>query len=132
MSVKVTYNPCTGNWTLACRDDGASFADPVTISGIGASAVNSTFTSNDLLWLGQVWNHGSSCSMARFDNIYIPNVGANTGTYIWNGSTGTDFQSAYNWSPVRQCIKPTDKLMFNSLSPASSVLTNVPTQSMLN
>ena len=130
MSVKCTYNPCNNEWSLTVRDDGASFADPSTITGVGATAVNSTFTSSDLLWLGQVWNHGSSCALAKYDNIYIPKVGTNTGTYTWNGTVNTDFQSVYNWTPLRQCVKPTDKLLFNSTSPVSSVLTNIPTQTI--
>ncbi len=130
MSVKVGYNPCTNEWSLTVRDDGASSADPATVSGVGATAINSTFTGTNLLWMGCVWNHGSSCDLAKFDNIYIPNTTANAGTYIWNGSTGTDFQSAYNWSPKRQCIKTTDKLLFNSSSPASSLLTNIPNQTI--
>lgn len=131
MSIKVTYNPCNNEWSLTARDDGAvAFADPQTVSGVGATAVNSTFTSTDLLWMGQVWNHGSTCSLVRFDNIYIPKVGANTGTYVWNGCVGSDYQSSYNWTPVRQCIKPTDKLVFNSASPASSALTNVSSQTI--
>jgi len=130
MSVKVGYNPCTSQWSLTVRDDGASFADPATITGVGATAVNSTFTASNLLWMGEVWNHGSSCDLVKFDNIYIPNTGANTGTYTWKGNISTDFQLPYNWSPVRQCIKTTDKLVFNSSSPASSVLTNVPDQTI--
>ena len=132
MSIKVTFNPCTSEWTLTARDDGAlTFADPSTVTGVGATAVNTTFTSANLLWLGQVWNHASSgCTLAKFDNIYIPKVGASTGTYTWNGSMGTDFQSPYNWTPVRQCVNVTDKLVFNSSSPASSVITNVPVQSI--
>ncbi len=130
MSIKVTYNPCSNEWSLTVRDDGTSFADPSTITGVGATAVNTTFTSSGLLWLGQVWNHGSSCALAKFDNIYIPKVGTNTGTYAWNGTVNTDFQSVYNWTPVRQCVKPTDKLVFNSTSPASSVLTNIPDQAI--
>lgn len=131
MSLKVSFNPCTSEWTLTVRDDGASaFADPATVTGVGASAVNSTFTSSNLLWMGMVWNHGSSCSLAKFDNVYIPNVGTKTGTYIWNGSFDSDFQSPYNWTPVRQCISTTDKLVFNSSSPANCVITNVPTQTI--
>lgn len=130
MSIKVTFNPCNSEWSLTVRDDGLSFADPSTVSGIGATAINSTFTSSDLLWLGQVWNHGNTCSLAKFDNIYMPKVGVNTGTYTWNGSVNTDFQLSQNWSPVRQCAKPADKLVFNSASPISSVLTNIPDQTI--
>lgn len=130
MSVKVSFNPCNSEWALTVRDDGAAFADPSTITGVGATAVNSTFTSSNLLWMGMVWNHGSSCSLAKFDNVYIPNVGTKTGTYVWNGIAGTDFQSPYNWTPVRQCINPADKLVFNSSSPANSIITNVPTQTI--
>jgi len=130
MSIKVTYNPCDNEWSLTVRDDGAAFADPSTITGTGGTAINSTFTSSDLLWLGQVWNHAGSCALAKFDNFYIPNAGTNTGTYVWNGSTSSDFQCAYNWTPVRQCIKTTDKLVFNSSSPASSILTNIPSQTI--
>lgn len=130
MSVKVTFNPCNSEWSLTVRDDGASFADPSTVTGVGATAVNTTFTSTDLLWLGQVWNHGSACSLAKFDNIYIPKVGTATGTYTWNGTINNDFQLANNWTPKRQCIKVTDKLVFNSTSPASVILSNVPSQTI--
>ncbi len=130
MSIKVTYNPCNNEWTLTARDDGAAFADPSTVSGLGATAVNTTFTSTDLLWLGQVWNHGNTCSLAKFDNVYIPKTGTNTGTYTWNGNVNTDFQLANNWTPKRQCVNASDKLVFNSTSPVSSVLTNVPGQTI--
>ena len=131
MSIKVGYNPCNNQWSLTVRDDGAvGFAAPATISGVATTAINSTFTSLNLLWMGMVWNHGSSCALTKFDNIYIPNARTNTGTYTWNGSVSTDFQSAYNWTPVRQCIKTTDKLVFNSSSPVSSVLTNIPDQTI--
>ena len=130
MSIKVTYNPCNNVWSLTVRDDGAAFADPSTVSGAAVTAINSTFTASNLLWLGTVWNHAGSCALAKFDNIYIPNAGTNTGTYTWNGNVSTDFQSAYNWTPVRQCAKPSDKLVFNSTSPASSVLTNIPDQTI--
>ena len=130
MSIKVTFNPCSSEWSLTVRDDGASFADPSTVTGVGATAVNTTFTSTDLLWLGQVWNHGSACSLAKFDNVYIPKVGAVTGTYTWNGTINSDFQLANNWTPKRQCIKVTDKLVFNSTSPASVILSNVPGQTI--
>lgn len=130
MSIKVSYNPCNNEWSLTARDDGASFADPATIPGVGATGTNSTFTSSNLLWMGQVWNHGSSCDLAKFDNIYIPKVGSNSGTYSWNGMVNTDFQLPNNWTPIRQCVKPTDKLCFNNSSPASSVLTNIPGQAI--
>ena len=130
MSIKVTFNPCNSEWSLTVRDDGASFADPSTVTGVGATAINTTFTSTDLLWLGQVWNHGSACSLAKFDNIYIPKVGAATGTYTWNGTINNDFQLANNWTPKRQCIKVTDKLVFNSTSPASVILLNIPSQAI--
>ena len=130
MSIKVTYNPCNNEWSLTARDDGVSFADPSTVSGVGATAVNTTFTSTNLLWLGQVWNHGNTCSLAKFDNVYIPKAGTNTGTYTWNGNVNNDFQLANNWTPKRQCINAADKLVFNSTSPVASVLTNVPSQTI--
>ncbi|MEO6490442.1 MAG: hypothetical protein ABIO04_10915, partial [Ferruginibacter sp.] len=128
MSIKVTFDPCTNEWTLTVRDDGLAFADPATVSGIGGTGINSTLTSTNLLWLGAVWNHASSCSLAKFDNFYIPKAAANSGSYIWNGNFGTDFQVPYNWTPQRQCTKPTDKLLFNATSPSSSVITNIPDQ----
>jgi hypothetical protein len=132
LSIRVTYDPCTNEWSLRVRDDGAAFADPSTITGApvaGETAINNTFTAQNLPYIGGIWNHSAANAVATFDNVYIPN-GAVIGSYVWNGSTGTDFQSAANWTPARNCIHAGDRLLFNAGSPANAVLTNVPTQSI--
>lgn len=133
-SVRVTYDPCTGTWTLQVRNDGASFADPASGSyGSPQSQVNIAHTDKNLRYLGCYWQHGapgSGSNNAYFDNIYIPLVGAVASTYVWNGSVNSDFQTAGNWTPSRSCPRNNDVLVFNSDSPSTSSVINVPTQTI--
>lgn len=133
MSIRVTFDPCTGEWSLRMRNDGSSFANPSTITGEPESsekAVNTFLTSTNLPWIGGIWNHGSSAGIVKFDNVYIPDPSASAPVYTWTGASGTDFQDASNWNPVRSCIRSGDKLSIDGTSPVNSVLTNVPTQSI--
>ncbi len=131
MSIRVTFDPCTGEWTLRMRNDGNSFADPSTISGAATAeetAVNTSLTSTGLPWIGGIWNHGSSAGIVKFDNVYIPDPSAMQAVYTWTGSNSNDFQDPLNWQPVRNCIRSADRLVFDGSSPATSEVMNVPTQ----
>jgi|GEM_PF-2263307 len=102
-SVKVTYDPCTGEWNLFVRDDGTSaFAAPnVGSLGTPVSATNQTHTGLDLKYFGAGWQHSSSCGeYLRVDNLNIPNATtASTTAKLWNGSVNADWNEANNWGP---------------------------------
>ncbi len=132
-SVRVSFNPCTGLWSLDVRDDGVSnFAVPTTIAAVAAGTPNNTFTNLDLKFLGAFWQHGNAmaCDSTLFDNIYIPTAAAIPTTYTWNGATSTDFQTTTNWTPARNCLRTNDVLQWNASSPANATVTNVPTQTV--
>ncbi len=131
MSIRVTFNPCTNQWGLLVRDDGNStFADPTTITGLETNAINTTYTSSNLNYLGALWSHNSSSGeFVFFDNINIPSGAASINTYTWNGAT-TDYQVPTNWTPARNCPKVNDILVFDASSPTPSNVTNVPTQTI--
>ncbi|MCC6599889.1 MAG: hypothetical protein IT223_04360, partial [Crocinitomicaceae bacterium] len=130
-SVRVTYNSCTNLWSLEVRDDAGNFTDPTGGSYPPATTqTNSTHATKDLKYIGAFWQHSSSCGQyAEFDNLKIPTGLASGSTYTWNGGT-SDFQTATNWTPTRTCPRIHDVLQFNSSSPASSDVTNVPTQTI--
>lgn len=103
-SVKVTYTPCSGLWSISVRDDGGSFADP-TVGSLGTpvTGTDQTHVTSDLKYFGYIWKHGTSCTeTATFDNVSIPNsvTGTPTSGYkVWNGSVNTDWHVAGNWGP---------------------------------
>ena len=129
LSVNVNYDPCTGEWSMQARNDGASsFADPATLSETLYTATNNTYTATNLPYFGAFRKHNSSCEeIARFDNFYIPNTTALTvATYVWDGSEGSDYQEPDNWTPSRDCPRITDILEVNT----DAVITNMPTQTI--
>lgn len=130
-SVKVVYNPCTSQWSLQVRDDGSTaFADPTTIATTAVTATDATNVSSDLKYVLCEFKYGASAGEnCRFDNIYIPSNAAIINTYVWNGAT-TDYQVATNWTPSRTCPKVNDVLTFTASSPATSTVTNVPSQTI--
>ncbi len=131
-SIHVTYNSCTKQWSLAVRDDGtSSFADPKAGSYSSVqTAFDYTYTNLDLKYMGALWQHSTNCGEnARFDNFYIPTATAVSNPYVWNGTT-TDYQVATNWTPSRTCPLISDVLIWNASSPASSTVTNIPTDTV--
>lgn len=104
-SVKVSFNPCNGEWTLYARNDGSSFVLPNLPSPAYAgpfTATNTTHTALDLKYFGAAWKHNSSCSGndAYFDNFSIPNVSNSSSTgKTWNGSVSANWNVAANWGP---------------------------------
>ncbi|MGB1317383.1 MAG: hypothetical protein ACPG5W_04225, partial [Flavobacteriales bacterium] len=113
-SVKVTYNPCDGEWSLYVRDDGSSFADPnVGSLGSAFTGTDQTHTASDLKFFGMVWQHGVSCTeTAVFDNVNIPNAtSATTTDKIWNGSVNNDWNEANNWGPCPGAPTATDNVV---------------------
>jgi|GEM_PF-3945538 len=131
-SIRVSFNPCTGNWTLEVRDDNGSFQDPAlstpTFTFMPDAAIHTSLTQLNLKYTGALWQHNTACETALFDNFYIPT--AINAVYTWIGSTSTDFQTGTNWQPTRQCPKPNDILQWNHTSPIQATVTNVPTQSI--
>ncbi len=130
-SVKVTFNPCTKQWSLAVRDDGSTaFTDPKTGTlGTALTAFHYTHTRLDLSYLGALWQHSTGCTGARFDNFYIPTASAAANQYVWNGTT-TDYRLATNWTPSRNCPRMSDVLLWNASSPSNATVTNVPTDTV--
>ena len=79
ISVRVTYQPSTNNWSLYAESSASAFpqSDPTTTATqIGATTSNNTYTSgNDLRYVGCLWNHASSgTENTRFDDVYCPSV----------------------------------------------------------
>jgi hypothetical protein len=123
-SVKVTYNPCSKDWSLQVRNDGAAFADPLTISTAALTAKDQVFTNSNLNFMGAAFSHGTANEKAYFDNLYLPDAPvAAPVTYTWTGAVSTDFENANNWNPARICNRLTDNLTFTGGNAIS--LTNV-------
>ncbi|MBX7224899.1 MAG: choice-of-anchor D domain-containing protein [Chitinophagales bacterium] len=80
ISVKVTYDPSTDNWSLYAESNASAFpqSDPrSTATQIGSTTSNTTYTAtgNDLKYFGGFWNHSTGASdNAIFDDIYAPVV----------------------------------------------------------
>ena len=111
LTIRVTYNPVGDVWTLDLGTVTANFVDPAlaTYNTIG-SASNSLYTSQDLLFLGCLWNHATGGSdNGYFDNIRIPtaciidveptiqssalsfsSIGASSVTLNWTRGNGTE------------------------------------------
>lgn len=115
-SVKVTYSPCSGLWSIWVRDDGSSFADP-TVGSLGTPVTGTDIThvTSDLKYFGYIWKHGTSCTeTATFDNVSIPNSVTGTptsGNKVWNGSVNTDWHVAGNWGPCQDIPTMTDDVL---------------------
>lgn len=116
-SVRVSFNPCNGQWSLRVRNDGSSFVAPNLDTPAFSSAVTATntdHTSLDLKHFGALWKHNSSCTGndAFFDNFYIPNAStAVANTKTWNGSVGTNWNTAANWGPCPGVPAITDNVV---------------------
>ncbi|MEI6684067.1 MAG: choice-of-anchor D domain-containing protein, partial [Bacteroidota bacterium] len=75
ISVRATYNPTGNNWELYSRDDGSSaFADPTTgtLTQIGTTTANSTYTGTAMSYLGTYWQGSTSANQTSFyDNVKV-------------------------------------------------------------
>lgn len=110
LTVKITYNPVGDVWTLYTASSTTAFIDPTAATyTLAGSATDNTYTGNDLLYLGFLYNHAtSSTNSANFDNVRIPSacivdveptvqasnvtfstVGANSMTINWTNGNGT-------------------------------------------
>ncbi|MGE0637632.1 MAG: T9SS type A sorting domain-containing protein [Bacteroidia bacterium] len=117
-SVKVSFNPCDGVWTLYARNDGASAFTAPNLSSPAFSgpftATNTTHTALDLKYFGAAWKHNSSCvgNDTYWDNFYIPNTNTSVAnTKIWNGSVSSNWNTAANWSPCPGVPTITDNVI---------------------
>ena len=113
-SVNVSFDPCTGLWSLWVRNDGVAFVDPTTGSmGTAVTATNTTHTATDLIYGGFAFQHGSSCSeLLLIDNFNIPNATtASTSAKEWNGSISADWNVAGNWGPCPGVPTNTDNVI---------------------
>jgi hypothetical protein len=74
-SLRVTFAPSTGTWSLFGRNDGATaFADPLTgtLTAAGTPVVNTTYTSTSLPVFGMLWAYSTTAAQtANFDNITV-------------------------------------------------------------
>ncbi len=105
LSVKVTYDPSTNNWSLWVRDDGSSFADPTSITGAAISTVsNNSYTGLNLKYAGAFWKHNSSCEdMFRVDNMFIPSPNLSPEIkveYSTNNAVEISDAGSYSFGPV--------------------------------
>lgn len=75
LSLSVTYTASTNTWSLSGRNDGSSaFTSPTTgtLSSLGSSAVDSTYTSVALTSMGALWNYSTAATQnAQFDNFSV-------------------------------------------------------------
>lgn len=101
-SVKVTYNPINGLWTLETYDGGYTmpFTDPAaTTYTTNNTGTDQTYTGTDLPYFGAFWNMANSSGgeYASFDNFYRPTAQSCTNN-TWTGTISTDWFDAGNWS----------------------------------
>ncbi|MBI4649686.1 MAG: fibronectin type III domain-containing protein, partial [Bacteroidia bacterium] len=80
LSVKVTYAPSTNTWELFYRDDAGTFADPLSGSLTSqGTAVNSTYTSSALNYMGFYWQGSTAATQIAFsDNVVVSVVSGNS------------------------------------------------------
>ncbi|MEW5843570.1 MAG: T9SS type A sorting domain-containing protein [Bacteroidota bacterium] len=74
LSIKVTYDPTGNNWSLYMESDVNAYpqSDPRnTVTQIGSTTSNSTYTGVTLNYLGVLWNHGTASESCEFDDIYV-------------------------------------------------------------
>ena len=78
-SLKVVYTPSTNAWELYFRDD-VSTTDPTdpttgTLTQVGTSTVNATYTSTVMSHFGFFWDHGGTSTptsnTGRYDNFSV-------------------------------------------------------------
>lgn len=93
LSLKLTLDIATTTWTLTGTTN-SSFVDPWTNSSMLSlgSAVNSTYTSSTLSFMGAFWNHANgtaSTNTALFDNFRVTAVtNAAPASFNWTGGSG--------------------------------------------
>ncbi|MGB3617743.1 MAG: hypothetical protein WBA12_06460, partial [Catalinimonas sp.] len=141
-SVRVQFDPCNNEWTLQVRNDGTStFADPATITDgnvPSVTAIDGTYANDDLRYIGAAYKHGTGTACgdsAVFDNISIPTTNGQPRQYTWDGSQSFDYQNEDNWTPARECPRPTDILVVDGAMPAPLPLNtfgmnNVPSETI--
>lgn len=102
-SVRVEYNPCNNEWSIAVRNDASAFVSPLSSSPAYPAATtgtNSTYIATDLPYFGAMWHHNNSCSeIFEVDNLYIPNAASvPSATKVWKG-LNANWNDANNWKP---------------------------------
>jgi len=120
LSVNVSFDPCTDQWSLWVRDDGTGFAEPNSGTfGSPVTATNTSLTSLNLKYSGFAFQHGSSCGeTVAFDNFHIPIAGnASTTDRVWNGSVNTDWHEPNNWDPCPGVPTVTNNVLIPSGTP---------------
>ncbi|MGB6036898.1 MAG: autotransporter-associated beta strand repeat-containing protein, partial [Cryomorphaceae bacterium] len=127
-SIRVTFEPCSSEWTMTVRSDGAAgFRDPATIDITDASSIEFSNTDLDLRYIGAYRRHSTTGTRTSFfDNIYIPISPAAANSYVWNVAGDGDYQNSINWTPTRSCGRGGDILRFNS--GGSHIVSNVPSE----
>lgn len=114
-SAKVTFNPCSKEWSLQVRNDGTAFGDPATVSSTPLVIKDQSFTNSNLGYVGAAFSHGTANEKAFFDNLYVPQAPASGPvTYTWTGVVSSSFDDPGNWFPNRNCSILTDILTFNA------------------
>lgn len=98
LSIKVTYNPCLGGvWELFVRDDGSSFADPLSGMLISqGTATDNAHTGVSLDMMAAYWQGSTSANQTAFFNnvtvsvVPIPSATLGTNPAVCAGETSAD------------------------------------------
>lgn len=91
LSIQVTYNPATNQWSLYGRNDGGSFQDPLSGSlGLIGQNTNSTHVNTALNFSGAFWQGSTAANQtAFFDNVTVSVIPEpSTGLLFLLGVTG--------------------------------------------
>ncbi len=104
MSIKLTYDPSTNNWSLFNRDDGSTaFADPASgsLTQVGLTVADNTYTGSALTYTGAYWQGSTTANqLAYFDNITATVVGSGSPTKLVvtavNGGTSPSANTGFS------------------------------------
>jgi hypothetical protein len=102
LSIKVTFNPCNGGtWELFLRNDGASFADPLSGSLVSqGTATDNTYTGIALNMMAAYWQGSTGANQpAFFNNVTvsvtgIPGITPGVNPVICSGITSANLPYA--------------------------------------
>jgi hypothetical protein len=95
LAIKVVYTPSTNLWELFIDSDDnrADFGDVDYPSAIfRGSAIDATYTGQDLKFVGALYNHGTTNDEQRVDEIYIPLIPS----FYYSKATG-DLNLTTSW-----------------------------------
>lgn len=105
LSVRVTFDPSTGNWEMFHASHPSSFQDPQTANTSAGTVINTTYTGTPLPYIGCMWNHGTvNSTWGQFDNIRVPYGCSSRVEFV--GTSGSINSSAPSVSIPLQLFSP--------------------------